>query len=109
VLGKLFPQLRDVPLAYRWGGRVAVTADFLPHLHEVSPGFIADIGCMGRGAGLQTAMGARLARYALSGDAEALPLPLRPVKPIPFHPFRRLGLAAMIALYRLQDGGVKQG
>lgn len=108
VVHKMFPQVKDVPFEYRWGGRVALTADFLPHIHEPEPGFIIDIGCMGRGVGLQTSMGQRLAQYAMTGDASALPFPKRDIRPIPFHMFRRIGLAAIIAMYRLQDGGVKQ-
>ena len=108
VVGKMFPQVKGIPFVYRWGGRVALTADMLPHLHEPQPGLIIDIGCLGRGVGLQTAMGAALARYALSGDKSVLPFPLRPIRPIPFHSFRRIGLGAIIAWYRFQDGGVKQ-
>jgi len=108
VVGKLFPQLGNIPFEYRWGGRVTVTQDHMPHLHEPAPGLIIDIGCMGRGIGLQTAMGRAMADYAASGNPDLLPLPLSPVKPFPFHAFRRLGLAAVIALYRFQDGGVKQ-
>jgi glycine/D-amino acid oxidase-like deaminating enzyme len=108
VVGKLFPQIAGTPIAYRWGGRVAITFDHMPHLHEPAPGLIIDIGCMGRGIGLQTAMGRALAAYAASGSPDVLPLALKPVRPFPFHAFRRLGLAAVIALYRMQDGGVKQ-
>jgi len=108
VVGKMFPQLSGVPFEYRWGGRVAVTADFLPHLHEPEPGLVVDVGCVGRGVGLQTAMGERLAAYALTGDRNALPFPLSPIRAIPFHSLRRIGMAAVIALYRYQDGGVEQ-
>lgn len=108
VVGKMFPQVKDVPIAYRWGGRVALTADMLPHLHEPEPGLVIDIGCLGRGVGLQTAMGAALAAYVSTGDKSVLPFPLRPIRPIPFHAFRRIGLGAIIAWYRFQDGGVKQ-
>jgi len=108
VVGKMFPQIKDIPFAYRWGGRVALTADMLPHLHEPQPGLIIDIGCMGRGVGLQTAMGAAMAQYVLTGDVSVLPFPLRPINPIPFHSFRRIGLGAIIAWYRFQDGGVQQ-
>ena len=80
----------------------------LPHLHEPQLGLIIDIGCMGRGVGLQTAMGAALAQYVLTGDVSVLPFPLRPINPIPFHSFRRIGLGAIIAWYRFQDGGVQQ-
>jgi glycine/D-amino acid oxidase-like deaminating enzyme len=100
--------VKDVPIEYRWGGRVALTQDFLPHIHEPEPGFIIDIGCLGRGVGLQTAMGEALAAYAITGDTDALPFPIRPIDPIPFHMFRRIGLGAIIAWYRFQDGGVKQ-
>lgn len=108
VVTKMFPQVKGVPIEYRWGGRVALTQDFLPHIHEPEPGFIIDIGCLGRGVGLQTAMGEALAYYAMSGNQDELPFPIRPIDPIPFHMFRRIGLAAIIAWYRFQDGGVKQ-
>ena len=108
VVGKMFPQVKGIPFVYRWGGRVALTTDMLPHLHEPEPGLIIDIGCLGRGVGLQTAMGAALARYALSKDPRVLPFPLRPIRPVPFHAFRRIGLGAVIAWYRFQDGGVQQ-
>ncbi len=108
VLTKMFPQVADVPIEYRWGGRVAVTQDFLPHIHEPEPDFIIDIGCLGRGVGLQSKMGEALAAYAMDGDPAALPFPIRPIEPIPFHAFRRIGLAAVIAWYRFQDGGVRQ-
>src|SRR5581483_7909133 len=49
VVGKMFPRLAGAPIQYRWCGRVAITRDFLPHLHEPAPGLLVDIGCMGRG------------------------------------------------------------
>ena len=107
VLGKLFPQAKSAPIAFRWGGRVAVTRDFLPHLHEPAPGLVVDIGCMGRGVGLQTLMGKALAAYLGSGRSADLPLPITPIKPIPIHALNRLYLAAIMAWYRMTDGGVK--
>jgi len=106
VAAKLFPQIGGTPIEYRWAGRVAVTRDFLPHLHEPEPGLIADIGCMGRGVGLQTALGAAIARYIQSGDPSCLPFPARPIRPIPFHALRRVFVAATIARYRLNDAGI---
>ncbi len=100
---RLYPALGGVPIEKRWFGRVAVTPDHLPHIHEPEPGLIAAVGCQGRGVGLMTALGARLARYAVSGDAECLPLPLSPVRPIPLHAFRQIGVGAAIGWYRLLD------
>ena len=103
---KLFPQLKDVPIEFRWCGRVTLTRDFLPHLHEPEPGLLVDIGCMGRGVGLQSAMGRAMADYVATGDEKALPLPLVPMKAMPFHALHRVWLSAIIAWYRTQDGGL---
>ena len=107
VLTKMFPQLGGTPIEYRWCGRVALTRDFLPHLHEPEPGLTIDIGCMGRGVGLQTAMGMKLADYVAIGDRAALPFPVTGIRPLPFHPLHKAYVSAIIAWYRLTDGGVK--
>jgi glycine/D-amino acid oxidase-like deaminating enzyme len=107
VLVKMFPQLRGTPIAYRWCGRVALTRDFLPHLHEPEPGLTIDIGCMGRGVGLQTAMGMKLAEYVATGDRSALPFPVTGIRPLPLHRLHKAYVSAIIAWYRLTDGGVK--
>lgn len=108
MLAKVYPQAGGAPIAYRWGGRVALTRDFLPHLHEPEPGLLVDIGCMGRGIGLQTLMGEAMARYAGSGDRSHLPFPMVPIEPIPLHALRRLYVAAIIAWYRMNDGGMRR-
>lgn len=106
VVGKLFPQAAGVPFEYRWCGRVAVTRDYLPHLHEPQPGLLIDIGCQGRGVGLQTAMGKALAAYTAGEGADALPVPITPIKGFPLYPLRRVYVNAVVAWYRMNDGGV---
>ena len=103
MLARLFPQVQGVPIQHRWCGRVAVTRDFLPHLHEPAVGLIVDIGCMGRGVGLQTAIGKALADYIVTGDEAALPFPRLPIRRIPFHGLKRLYFAAAVAWYRFLD------
>ena len=100
---RLYPQLDDVAIEKRWFGRVAVTPDHLPHIHEPEPGLLIAAGCQGRGVGLMTALGPRVAAYMVSGDPEHLPLPISPIRPIPFHAFRQVGVAATIAWYRFLD------
>lgn len=107
VLIKFYPQLEGVPIQHRWCGRVALTRDFLPHIHEPEPGLIVDVGCMGRGVGLQTAMGRALAGYAATGDRRELPFPVTPIQPLPFHALHKLYVSAIISWYRLTDGGVR--
>lgn len=100
---RLYPALKGVAIDKRWFGRVAMTPDHLPHIHEPEPGLLAVVGCQGRGVGLMTALGGRVAGYLASGDAGGLPFPLTPIRPIPFHAFRQIGVAATIAWYRMLD------
>ena len=99
---KHFPALRDVPFTHRWAGRVALHADYLPRLHRPQPHLLIAIGCQGRGIAWQTAMGAELARVAMYSHYDPV-LPFSPVRPIPFHPLKALGVASMIATYRALD------
>jgi len=108
VIGKMFPALADVPIAFRWCGRIAVTRDHLPHLHEPAPGLLIDMGCQGRGIGLQTAMGKAMAEYIATSNAAALPFPFTPIEPIPFHGLQRLYVGAVVSWYRLTDGGLRR-
>jgi glycine/D-amino acid oxidase-like deaminating enzyme len=106
AINRFYPQLQGTKFEYRWCGRLAITPDFLPHLHEPEPGLIVNAGCQGWGIGLETSMGMALADYCATGRPEALPFPITPVKPIPFHALQRLYVAATIAWYRLSDAAL---
>ncbi|TNC07825.1 FAD-binding oxidoreductase [Methylobacterium terricola] len=106
IVPKLFPQLAGIGFDHRWCGRVAVTRDYLPHLHAPEPGLLIDIGCQGRGVGLQTRMGQAIARYIAGGDGDALPIAPTPITPLPLHGLHRLYASAVVAWYRFQDGGL---
>lgn len=106
IIPRMFPVLEGVSFDHHWCGHVAVTRDFLPHLHEPEPGLIVNIGCQGRGVGLETAMGSHLAQYYLTGDARVLPFPITRVQGIPFHGLQRLYLAAVVTWYRMRDSGL---
>ncbi|RWX59480.1 FAD-binding oxidoreductase, partial [Mesorhizobium sp. M4B.F.Ca.ET.089.01.1.1] len=103
ALIRLYPALAGIAIEKRWFGRVAMTPDHLPHIHEPEMGLLAVAGCQGRGVGLMSALGKRIASYLASGDARQLPFPLSPIRPIPFHAFRQVGVAATIAWYRMLD------
>ncbi|MDQ0319066.1 glycine/D-amino acid oxidase-like deaminating enzyme [Pararhizobium capsulatum DSM 1112] len=103
AMRRLYPEVAGVPIARRWFGRVAMTPDHLPHIHEPEPGLLTVVGCQGRGVGMMTALGQRFACYIETGDRTVLPFPVTAILPIPFHAFRQVGVAAMIAWYRLLD------
>jgi glycine/D-amino acid oxidase-like deaminating enzyme len=100
---RLFPLLSDVKIDKRWYGRVAVTPDHLPHVHEPERGLVTVVGCQGRGIGLMTAASRRVVDYLIHGDPDVLPLPITPITPIPLHRFRKIGVGALIAWYRMLD------
>ncbi|RWX80886.1 FAD-binding oxidoreductase [Neorhizobium lilium] len=103
AMARLYPQLDGIAIDRRWFGRVAMTPDHLPHIHEPEPGLMTVVGCQGRGVGMMTAMGQRLADYIASGNRDVLPFPVTALVPIPFHQFRQVGIAATIAWYRMLD------
>ena len=103
ALAKLFPQATGTPITHRWCGRLAVTTDYLPHLHEPAPGLLIDAGCQGRGVALQSALGRAIATYIATQDADALPLPVTPLRGIPFHRFHQAYVSALVAWYRVLD------
>jgi glycine/D-amino acid oxidase-like deaminating enzyme len=100
---RLFPDLAGIAIERRWFGRVCMTLDHLPHIHEPESGLVIAAGCQGRGIGLMTALGPRLAEYVVTRDSAVLPFPLTAIRPIPLHRFRRIGVGAAIAWYRLID------
>ncbi len=102
-LGTVYPQFRDLTLDYIWGGRIAVTRDILPHIHQPAPGITTALGCNGRGVALSTAMGRLLAELVLGTNPKDLPIPITNIHPFPFHRFHRLGLSAIVKWKTLRD------
>ncbi len=98
---ELFPAVAGVDFEHHWNGRVALTRDHLPHLHEPVPGLTVCLGYNGRGVALATSMGIALAAHIQHGTA--LPFPPALVRPIPFHGLQKLYVSAVIAYYRVRD------
>lgn len=101
-LALLFPQLGPLEYEYRWAGRIAVTRDFMPHIHEPAQGVTIAVGCNGRGIALCTSFGKHLAAR-LTSNGEPFPYPLSPLAPIPLHGLQRFYIAAGVAWYSLLD------
>ncbi|MGQ2928754.1 MAG: NAD(P)/FAD-dependent oxidoreductase, partial [Neoaquamicrobium sediminum] len=103
MLARSYPVLADQPIEFRWGGRVAITQDFLPHLHTPEDGLLFVLGCQGRGVALQSKMGEWVRDYIVSDDPQKLPLPVTDISPIPFHALRRLYVATTLSYYKIAD------
>src|SRR5262249_22965351 len=84
-----------------WGGKVALTLDHLPHLHELAPGVLTALGYNGRGVAMATLMGKLLADR-LQGRSDGV-FPATPLRPIPFHGGRRPVFELIVAWKRPLD------
>src|SRR6266581_2148668 len=100
---RFFPQVGAPEWEHRWSGRVALTADHLPHLHEPRPGVLIGLGYNGRGVAMATVMGKLLADRALGASAAELGWPVTPIAPIPLHAFRLPAMALVVHWKRFQD------
>jgi glycine/D-amino acid oxidase-like deaminating enzyme len=80
-----------------------MTADHLPHLHELEPGVLAALGYNGRGVAMATVMGRLLARRMLGMPADEIGFPVTAVHPMRLHAFSGLGVRATIQYLRLMD------
>lgn len=100
----LWPELARIGWQTAWNGRVAVTTDHMPHVHEVAPGLVAVYGYNGRGVALASALGKPLAAF-LAGEvaADELPIPPGTMRTIPFHAFWPVGVHATIAWSRFRS------
>ncbi len=98
---ELYPALRSCDWEFVWGGKVAVTLDHLPHLHELAPGIHAALGYNGRGVAMATVMGKVLADRVLGGGASVFPE--SPLRPVPFHRWRRPFFELIVAWKRALD------
>ncbi|WP_321373754.1 NAD(P)/FAD-dependent oxidoreductase [Pseudomonas extremaustralis] len=101
-LALLFPQLGPLEFEYRWAGRIAITRDFMPHVHEPAPGLTLALGCNGRGIALCTSLGQQLAGRLCDSRAEFV-YPVTPLQRLPLHGLQRFYIGAGVAWYSLLD------
>ena len=103
AMTRLFPQVKGIPIAYRWSGRIAVMPDFMPRIHEPEPGLAVVHGFSGRGVAQATALGRRVGEWMATGNRDCLPIPPTAVHRIPFHRLQKLYVTAGMLLYRTLD------
>lgn len=101
-LALLFPQLGPLEFEYRWAGRIAITRDFMPHVHQPAPGLTLALGCNGRGIALCTSLGQQLAGRLCDGNAE-FAYPVTALQRLPMHGLQRFYIGAGVAWYSLLD------
>jgi glycine/D-amino acid oxidase-like deaminating enzyme len=99
---RLWPVLQGIEWTHAWGGRLAMTRDHYPHVHEPAPGVLICLGYNGRGVAMATAMGRALADR-MAHPKSAFDMPLTPLTPIPMHALWPLAVKAAILSGRVRD------
>jgi glycine/D-amino acid oxidase-like deaminating enzyme len=103
---RIHPQLSGVPVAFSWGGNVAITFDRLPHCGRMPLPDGGDVayatGCNGTGVALATWFGSRAAAW-LSGEEPPPPFAQLPFPPVPLHAWRNLYLPLVGWWFRAKD------
>ena len=98
----VFPQVKGIPVQSYWSGRVALTMDSLPHIHQLAANVYAGLGFNGRGVAMATLMGKLLAQQLNSNKDDAL-FPLSPLQPIPLHFVRKPVVQSVVLWKKLLD------
>ena len=88
-LAKLFPLLAEVEFEHEWYGRIGMTDNAIPRLHQLARNTFSVSGYNGRGIAPGTTFGRDLAHLATGKIALAeLALPLTPLTQAPFRGVR---------------------
>ncbi|MEZ5774183.1 MAG: FAD-binding oxidoreductase [Hyphomicrobiaceae bacterium] len=100
----IYPQLRDIPVAYGWSGRIGITPNRMPFVRRLSPHVLTAAGLSGQGVVLGPYYGQVLAE-AVAGTMErfdrlaALDVPVFPGG----RRFRLPMLMAALTFYAIRD------
>ncbi len=100
---QLFPQIQDPQIEYSWSGKVALTLDSIPHIHQLAPRVHAALGFNGRGVAMASMMGNWLAKIAIGQRLDEGCLPLTSLKHIRFQNFRKPAISMAYIWKSLQD------
>ncbi|NIL93633.1 MAG: FAD-dependent oxidoreductase [Woeseiaceae bacterium] len=103
-----FPELGPVQWEYGWSGYLALTPDHLPEIIKIDDGFLAPVGCNGRGIAMATVMGQTLAEIVCGADENDCNVPVKSPKPVPGFGLRYIGIAAAVRLNRFLDSAERR-
>ncbi len=99
---KLWPVLKGVEWTHVWGGRLAMTRDQYPHIHEPARGVLICLGYNGRGVAMAATMGAQLARR-IADPSASFDMPVTDMRSIPLHALWPIAVKAAIVRGRVSD------
>jgi glycine/D-amino acid oxidase-like deaminating enzyme len=99
----IFPELADIPLAFKWSGLVAMTLDSVPHVGRLDDRTFYSVGYNGAGVAMSSLMGRYLAALVRGEAVDLGLLDARRVRSIPFYPLREPAVRAVAGWYQFLD------
>ena len=99
----IFPELSEVPLAYKWSGLVGMTLDSMPHVGRLDDRTLFSMGYNGAGVAMSSLMGRYLAAFVRGETPEVGLLDASRLKAIPFYPLREPAVRMVAGWYQFLD------
>jgi len=99
----IFPELADVPLAFRWSGLVGMTLDSVPHVGRIDDRTLYSVGYNGAGVAMSSLMGRYLASLVRGEAVDLGLLDARRVRTIPFYSLREPAVRMVAGWYQFLD------
>lgn len=99
----IFPELADIPLAFKWSGLVAMTLDSVPHVGRLDDRTFYSVGYNGAGVAMSSLMGRYLAALVRGERVDLGLLDAGRLKTIPFYAFREPAVRAVAGWYQFLD------
>ena len=99
----IFPELADIPLAFRWSGLVGMTLDSVPHIGRLNDRTLFSMGYNGAGVAMSSLMGRYLAAFVRGEKPDVGLLDARRLRAIPFYPLREPAVRMVAGWYQFLD------
>jgi len=99
----IFPELSDVPLAFKWSGLVGMTLDSMPHIGRLDDQTLFSMGYNGAGVAMSSLMGRYLAAFVRGEKPDVGLLDASRMKVIPFYPLREPAVRMVAGWYQFLD------
>ena len=99
----IFPELADMPLAFKWSGLVGMTLDSVPHIGRLNEQTLFAMGYNGAGVAMSSLMGRYLAAFVRGERPDVGLLDASRLRSIPFYPLREPAVRMVAGWYQFLD------
>src|SRR5580692_8371005 len=103
AMAGIFPELAEVPLAFKWSGLVAMTLDSVPHIGRLDEQTLFSMGYNGAGVAMSSLMGRYLAAFVRGERPDVGLLDASRLKTIPLYPLREPAVRMVAGWYQFLD------